>query len=322
VDDHVFEGKVKLKGKSITVQLRIFRYTIFMQAPATIFVTGATGNQGGAVVRHLLGKGIHIKALTRDEESEKAQQLRKLGVEVIRGNLDEPTSFNEHLKNVDGVFSVQSREKGAEREIRQGINLVDCANENNIAHIIYSSTAGASSQTGIAHFESKRVIEEHIKKTGLRYTIIRPSSLYENFLVPQVKNRLLKGKLVYPVSGNTVQQFIAADDVGKIVVNAFMNPASYTSRIITLAAEQLTIEEASQVFSEVLNIPVKYQQLPGIITRLAMGKDLHAMFKWINSRDAIFTDLQKCKRENPGLLDLKTWIRNNFQKSQKEILTV
>jgi uncharacterized protein YbjT (DUF2867 family) len=289
-----------------------------MNAPSTIFVTGATGNQGGAVVRHLLGKGIHIKALTRDEESDKAKELRALGVEVIRGNLDEPSGFNAYLKGVDGVYSVQSMHKGAEREIRQGINLADYANEHNIPHIIYSSTAGATSQTGIPHFESKRVIEEHFKKTGLRYTIIRPCSFYENFLLPQVKHRLLKGKLVYPVSGETVQQFIAADDVGKLVVDAFMNPASYASRTITLGAEELSIEQTAKVFSEMLNIPVHYQQLPGIITRLAMGKNLYAMFKWINSHDAIFTDVQKCRKEYPWLTDLKTWIRKNFLVAQKE----
>ena len=69
------------------------------------------------------------------------------------------------------------------------------AKENGVKHFLYSSVIGADVHTGIPHWESKFQIENHIKQIGLSYTIIRPASLFENLLIPQVKSRLLKGKL-------------------------------------------------------------------------------------------------------------------------------
>ncbi|MEO7462064.1 MAG: NmrA family NAD(P)-binding protein, partial [Ferruginibacter sp.] len=64
----------------------------------TIFVTGGTGNQGGAVARNLIEQGFTVKALCRNIKSEKAQNLKNLGVELIKGDLDNPESYRQHLK--------------------------------------------------------------------------------------------------------------------------------------------------------------------------------------------------------------------------------
>ena len=186
-----------------------------MQIPRTVFVTGATGNQGGAVVRNLLNKGIHIRALTRDPSTDRARQLAQQGVEVITGNLDEPSGFREHVRGADALFSVQSQSKGKQREIQQGIDLANIASEMGVSHLVYTSVAGAHMNTGIPHFDSKLVIEEHIKSIGIPYTILRPASLFENFLMPQVKSRVYKGKLVTPLAPATIQQMVASEDVGQ-----------------------------------------------------------------------------------------------------------
>src|SRR6476661_5434508 len=170
-----------------------------MQDSRTIFVTGATGNQGGAVARNLIQHGFRVKALTRHPQSDKAKALAGKGVEIIGGDLDDANSFRDQLKNCDGVFSVQSFEKGTGKEIIQGKLLAQLAKENGIRHFVYTSVAGADEKTGIPHFESKFEIEEAIKSLGIPYTIVRPVSLYENFLIPQVKSRIYKGKLSSPI---------------------------------------------------------------------------------------------------------------------------
>lgn len=285
-----------------------------MPADKTIFVTGATGNQGGAVVRDLLQQGFAIKALTRNKNAPKAEALLRLQVDLIQGNLDDPSSYSDHLKGVDGVFSVIDFKQGPARETRQGIDLADSAKENGVKHFLYSSVIGADADTGIPHWESKCKIETHIKQTGLPYTIIRPASLFENFLIPQVKSRLLKGKLVTPSYKNKVQQYISAEDIGKISAIIFMNPGKYKGQTITIAAEQMDGLQLAGVFSKVWNKPISYQQLPGIITRLAMGKDLYKMFKWINEHDALFVkDLAAVKNEFPGMLSLEEWIQRFFK---------
>ena len=284
-----------------------------MESNKTIFVTGATGNQGGAVARNLLARGFHVKALTRNPGSQKAENLKQLGAHLIKGDLDEPSGFAEHLKNVDGIFSLHSFENGIEKEIKQGIALADLAKQYAIPQFVYSSVIGSDAHTGIPHWESKFKIENHVKNLGLHYTILRPSSLYENFLIPQVQSRILKGKLVTPANKDTVQQFISAEDIGKISTDIFTNPSLYEGKTMVLAAEELNMQEVATIFSEALNKKITYSKLPGLITRVFMGKDLYKMFTWINNNDAVFLkDMAAFKKQFPYLLDLKTWIKQRF----------
>lgn len=279
----------------------------------TIFVTGGTGNQGGALARNLLQNGFKVKILTRHTESIKAGDLRRLGAEIIRGDLDEMNSFKNHLKDVNGIFSNPTYENGVNKEVKQGKVLADLAKAYSVPHLMYSSVGGADLKTGIPHFESKYEIENHVKSLGIPYTIIRPVSLYENFLLPQVKSRILKGKLVSPINRNTVQQFVSAQDIGRIGGEIFKNGEQYIGRTITVGAEQMDLEQAAAIFSEALGQNIKYQKLPGLITRLVMGKDLFTMFNWINAHNAIFVkDIEACKREFPGMVSLKSWIQQMF----------
>lgn len=72
--------------------------------PGSILVAGATGNQGGATLRHLRGQGWKVRALTRYPDSERARALLDLGVEVVRGNYDDRMSLDRALEGVYGVF--------------------------------------------------------------------------------------------------------------------------------------------------------------------------------------------------------------------------
>lgn len=279
----------------------------------TIFVTGATGNQGGAVTASLIMNGFKVKFLTRNPELVNAQNLLKQNAELVKGNLNDLKTFRNHLKDVDGIFSVQTFENGVDKEIRQGIDLANLGKEYGINHFLYSSVAGANLNTGIPHFESKYKIENHIKQLGLPYTIIRPNSLFENFLIPEVKSRILKGKLASPINKNKVQQFISAIDIGQISASIFQNKDKYLGKTITLGSEEMDMQQVATTFSEVLGKEVSYQKFPLLIARLVMGKDLFKMFRWINENDARFIkDLEHFKKENPNLLSLKQWITLKF----------
>ena len=279
----------------------------------TIFVTGGTGNQGGAVAINLLRSGCTVKVLTRNIDSAKAQELKKLNIELVKGDLNNADTYREHLKNVYGIFSVQTFENGVEKEINQGITLATIAKELGVKHFLYSSVAGANLNTGVPLMDSKMKIENHIKQTGLPFTIIRPTSLYENFLIPQVKKGILKGKLVQPINSDTIQQYVAADDIGKAAVKIFLNSDLYLGKTIPLATEQLNAREVADIFSAVLNKKMVFKKLPVLITRLFMGKDLYKMFKWINEKSSFLKeDVESTRKEFPNLLSLKNWIQINF----------
>jgi uncharacterized protein YbjT (DUF2867 family) len=145
-----------------------------MTTQKLIFVTGGTGKQGGAVSRHLAQYGFKVRVLTRKPESAKCKALKEIGIECVKGNLDEVDTYREYVRHAYGVFSVQTFEKGVKKEIAQGKTLANLACQFGVKHFVYSSVAGAHLHSGIPHFESKFEIEEHIKKD--RIAIYHPST--------------------------------------------------------------------------------------------------------------------------------------------------
>ena len=278
-----------------------------------IFVTGGTGNQGGAVARNLVSSGFTVKALTRHPDSAKALNLKKLNIQLVKGDLNNPDTYREYLKDVYGIFSVQTFENGVDKEISQGITLATLAKEVGVKHFLYSSALGTDLDSGISHIDSKLKIETHIKQSGLPFTIIRPSSLYENFLIPQVKKGISKGKLIQQVNGDTILQYVAAEDIGKAAVRIFENKERYVGKILPLATEQISTFEVAQIFSEVLNKKIEYKKLPALIIKLFIGKSVYKMFKWMDEKNRFSKENVDSKRkEFPNLLSLKTWIERNF----------
>lgn len=279
----------------------------------TIFVTGATGNVGAAVAASLVKNGFTVKALVRTTDPVKVQNLKDQQVELVKGDLNNPGSFRDHLRDMYGVFSVQTFKNGINQEIKQGKALADLAKEYGVKHFVYSSVSGADLNTGIPHFDSKHEIEKHIKQLDLPYTIIRPVSFFENFLIPEVRSRILKGKLASPINKNKVQQFISVADIGEISSDIFLNKDRYLRKTITIGSDEMTMQEAAAIFSEVMGREIKYQKLPMLIVRLFMGKNLYKMFNWVNNNDPVFIkDLETFKKAYPNLTTLKQWVKFNF----------
>jgi uncharacterized protein YbjT (DUF2867 family) len=280
----------------------------------TIFVTGGTGNQGGAVARNLLQQGFSVKVLTRNADSLKAINLKKLNVQLIKGNLNYAHTFREHLKDVYCIFSVQTYENGLEKEINQGITLATLAKEFGVKHFLYSSVTAAILNSGVPHIINKLQIENYIRQMGLPFTLIRPASFYENFLIRQVKNGILKGKLVQPINRYTIMQYVASEDIGKASVRIFQNTEMYLGKIIPLATEELTTQQVADTFSEALNKKIEYKKLPALVARLFLGKSVYKMFKWVDEKNR-FTkeDIDSTKKEFQNLLSLKSWIEMNFK---------
>ena len=90
-----------------------------------VLVTGATGRQGGAAIHHMSSRGWRLRALTRDPKSHAAEELARRGIEVLRGNLEDPASLERAVQGAYGVYSVQDYwSVGARREIEQDCTLL------------------------------------------------------------------------------------------------------------------------------------------------------------------------------------------------------
>jgi uncharacterized protein YbjT (DUF2867 family) len=278
----------------------------------TVLIAGATGRQGGAIVRNMLSKGWKLRALTRNPSGAAARELQRQGVEVSQGDLDDPASLERAVRGVHGVFSVQDYWTiGAKREVQQGKNLADAAKKAGVAHFVYSSVGGAERNSGIDHWETKWEVEKHIRKLGLPATILRPVAFMENYYIDQVEIGILKGKLMDPIRRDKKYQTIATDDIGAFVALAFERPDSFMGQELEIAGSELTNPEAAEVFSRVLGKPVKFQKLPMLMVRIVLGKELYQMFDWFN-KEGFKADIVGLRKRFPEvrLRTLEEWLRN------------
>ncbi len=277
-----------------------------------IFVTGITGNQGSAVAKHLLEQNNSVIGLTRNANSKKAKQLKAKGVTIIEGDMNNPESYESVLNQADGIFLVQALQR-KDKEIQQGKRFIDAIKPDNKTHLVYASVLGADLDTAVPHFESKFELEKYIKSKNINYSILRPASFYENNLHPRVVSDILKGKYISPLHKKCKQQMIGVDDIGKIAATLFLNKEKYNNKTISVATDEWQISDIPQVFSEVINKPVKYKKLPGIITLLAMGKDLSKMFKYMNQNDFyVINNIEEVRDEFNINGDFRSWVENNF----------
>jgi uncharacterized protein YbjT (DUF2867 family) len=277
-----------------------------------ILVAGATGRQGGAAIRYLAPKGWKLRALTRKPASHAATELARQGVEVVQGDLEDPASVERAVRGAYGVFSVQDFwAVGARREVQQGKNLADAAKRAAVAHFVYSSVGGAERNSGIDHWESKWEIEQHIKRLGLPATVLRPVAFMEDYYVDQVEIGILKGKLMDPIRADKPYQTIATDDIGAFVALAFERPAEFIGLALELAGSELTNPQAAEVFSRVLDKPVRFQKLPLPMVRLVLGKEFYQMFRWFND-EGFKADIVELRRRYPEvhLKSLEEWLRS------------
>jgi len=277
-----------------------------------VLVSGATGRQGGAVIRHMASKGWKLRALVFKADGAAVQKLVDQNIEVVRGNLEDPPSLEPAVRGSYGVFSVQDFwSVGAKREVQQGKNLADAAKKAGVQHFVYSSVGGAERNSRIDHWESKWEIENYIRKLGLRATMLRPAAFMENYYIDQVEIGILKGKLMDPIRGDKPYQTIASDDIGAFAALAFERPNEFIGTELEIAGSELTNRQAAQVFSRVLGKPVKFQRLPMTMVRLFLGKEFYQMFRWFNE-SGFQANIPELRRKYPEvpLQTLEQWLRN------------
>src|SRR6201988_5202024 len=135
-----------------------------MSETLTVVVTGATGQQGGAVVKNLLERGPEVRPVTRTTDSEKARVLANAGVTLVRASLEDTAALTKALEGATSLFAMTTPfEGGAKAERRQGISAADAAKAAGV-HLVFTSVGSADRHTGVPHFDSKYEVEKHIGK--------------------------------------------------------------------------------------------------------------------------------------------------------------
>jgi uncharacterized protein YbjT (DUF2867 family) len=276
-----------------------------------IAVTGATGQQGGAVARKLLADGWKVRALTRDTDKPAAQELASLGVELVPGDMENRSELDTAFDGAYGIFSVQNfwlPTVGFEGEIRQGKLVADAAKAAGVQHLVYSSVGAAHRGMGQKHFESKWIIEQYLHSLDVPYTILRPAAFFENFNWERAA--ILNGTFnALGLRPEKERQLIAVQDIAVFVALAFAKPEDYLGKTIELAGDALTESQIADTFARVIGRPVKLTTPAGGNSRRS-NEEMAAMFKFFNG-EAYGADIPALRRLHPGLLTLEEYLRRN-----------
>src|ERR671915_363013 len=274
-----------------------------------ILVCGATGKQGGAVARSLLESGFRVRGLTRDLQKPEAQALAEQGAEVVQGDMEDRSAMDRVLEGAYGVFSVQNFwETGYDREVKQGKTVADAAKATGVKHFVYSSVGSAHRQTGIPHFESKWEIEEHVRRIGVPYTILRPTFFMQNW--EWSREMILGGTLAQPLDPDKPLQQVAVEDVGAFAAIAFENPARWVGREVDLAGDEQNMTEIAKTFGRVIGREVSYYQVPWDQIEEQMGEEATLNLRWINDV-GYEADIATLRQEYPELTSFERYLRSH-----------
>ncbi|MBO9729599.1 MAG: NmrA/HSCARG family protein [Chitinophaga sp.] len=272
-----------------------------------ILVTGATGQQGGAVARALLSAGWLVRGFTRDTTSAAARELMAMGVEMKAGDLGNRASLDEAMEGVYGVFSVHPGPLANNQdETQAGKNVTDAAQAHQVTHLVYSSAIGVdqAEETGIQL--EKAAVEKYIRHSGISYTILRPSAFMENFLDPRFG---VQGSSFITAAYPTTQmQLIALEDIGQLAALAFAHPDRFNHQVLELAGDTLTPVQMAEAMSQTTGLEMKYEQLPmeklrQLNPRFAKGYEV------LNANKTTRADEASLRKIHPGLLTFDAWLR-------------
>ncbi|MFJ3203824.1 NmrA/HSCARG family protein [Streptomyces sp. NPDC086989] len=264
----------------------------------TIAVTGATGAQGGATARDLLAAGHRVRALTRRPGSPAADALRRLGADVRHADFDDRRSLDAALAGADSLFAVTTP-FGADTatETRQGRALVDAAAAARLAHVVLTSAAHADRGTGVPHYESKHLVEQHLRAAGLPWTVIAPAAFMENYASGWTLDGLREGVFAWPMPSDRPLTLIAVADIGAFARLVFERRGEFAGRRIDIASDVCTPARMAQILAEATGRPIIHQEVPLAHVR-SRSADLAAMFAYFTSA-GLDVDLAGLRRAYP-----------------------
>lgn len=244
-----------------------------------LVVFGATGNQGGSIVRHVLedpvlNKRYSVRAITRDASNPKAQALTSQGAEVVSADLEDPYSLPAALKGASFVYALTNTQYGRptrEIETNQAKALCNEALKQGVQYIIWSSMGhpykiSGGKLTHVEHFDVKAEIEEYIRGLPIKSSFFAPGSFMQNYYTTQTPRPSPANDGTYVLANlckpSTVIPHIDITDTGAWVAAILADPDKYEGKHFSAAQGLYTYEEIVQIMSKVSGKTVTFQQLP------------------------------------------------------------
>lgn len=303
-----------------------------------IAVVGATGAQGGGLVRAILKDkdgGFTARAITRDASSEKAKELANLGAEVVEADVDDPESLKRAFRGAHGAFLVTFfwAHFSPEKEIAEAKNMAEAAKETRLQHVIWSTLEDTRKWVPLSdnrmptlmgkykvpHLDSKGEADQIFRDLDLPVTFLLTSFYWDNFIhFGMGPKKGPDGKLAITLPmGDKKLPGIAAEDIGKSAYGIFKKGREFVGKTIGIAGEHLTGEQMASAFTRALGKEVRYNSVPPEVYRnfgFPGAEDLGNMFQFKRDFEQYFCgarNIDASRRLNPELQNFDQWLAQN-----------
>lgn len=312
-----------------------------MSEKKIIAVVGATGAQGGGLVRAILrdpAGGFAARAITRDVHSAKAQELAQLGAEVVAANVDDPESLKQAFAGAYGAYCVTFfwDHFSPEKEQAEARAMVEAARQANLQHVIWSTLEDTRQWVPLSddrmptlmgkykvpHFDSKGESNQLFTDAGVPTTFLLTSFYWDNLIhFGMGPKKGEDGKLVFALPmGDKKLPGIAAEDIGKCAYGIFKRGSDLIGKTVGIAGEHPTGAQMAAGLTEALGQSVNYYAVPFDVYRglgFPGAEDLGNMFQFKHDFEEYFCgarDLGFSRSLNPELQTFADWATQNKER--------
>jgi uncharacterized protein YbjT (DUF2867 family) len=312
-----------------------------MSAKKIIAVVGATGAQGGGLIRAILkdpSGEFSARAITRDVNSEKARALAQLGAEVVAGDVDDEASLKRAFAGAHGAYCVTFfwAHFSPEREKAEAAAMARAAKETGVSHVIWSTLEDTRERVPLSdprmptlqgsykvpHFDAKGEANAEFTRLGVPTTFLLTSFYWDNLIYFGMGPRKGDdGKLVFALPmGDKKLPGIAAEDIGKCAYGIFKRAKEFVGRTVGIAGEHPTGAQMAASLGRAIGQPVSYYPVPFDAYRnlgFPGADDLGNMFQYKHDFEEAFCgarSVELSRSLNPELQSFDDWVKGNISR--------
>ena len=306
-----------------------------------IAVMGATGSQGGGLVRAIQsdpGGGFTARAITRDVNSDKAKALRDLGAEVVAADIDDEASLKKAFSGAYGAYCVTFfwAHFSPEKEQQEARNMANAAKAAGLQHVIWSTLEDTrkwvplsdnrmptlQGKYKVPHFDAKGEIDHVFTDAGVPTTFLLTSFYWDNmymFGMGPAKGQDGNYSITFPM-GTKKMSGIAAEDIGGVAYGIFKKGKEMVGKTVAIAGEHLTGAQMAEKLSKGMGINVSYNAVSPEAYRgfgFPGAEDLGNMFQFYADFEDYFVgarNVDNTRSLNPKLHNFDQWLAKNKSK--------
>jgi uncharacterized protein YbjT (DUF2867 family) len=303
-----------------------------------IAVLGATGSQGGGLVRAILNDpdgGFAARAITRDVNSDKAKALAALGAEVVAGDVDDVESLKKAFEGAYGAYCVTFfwNHFSPEKELANATSMAEAAKAAGVKHVIWSTLEDTrkwvpltddrmptlQGKYKVPHFDAKGEADHVFTDLGVPVTFLLTTFYWDNaiyFGMGPKKGADGKLAITFPLGAKKMAG-IAAGDIGKCAYGIFKGGSQWIGKTVGIAGELLTGAEMAAAYAAALGQEVGYNAVSPAAYRgfgFPGAEDLGNMFQFYADFEDYFGEsrnLDTARSLNPALLTFDGWLAEN-----------